>query len=225
MKWTFIIQQKLKVAMLLGVVMAVVVVFNFLLQKSITDINRSVNSLYNDRLIPATDMFHLSEVLHNRQLFVEELLYQHHEKLNLVLLLQQYDNKMYKLIDKYEKTYLVEEELTFLNRFKQKVADYKLVENKIIALYGQHRAAEALVLYTASGKPALDNTIKQLSDLTTIQSAVGRKLVSDSQGIVAMSNFLSHLQLVLAIVIGVIITNLVVSSKVINQPQAKFKWN
>jgi hypothetical protein len=50
--------------------------------------------------------------------------------------------------------------------------------------------------------------------------------VNDTKGIVATSNFLSDLQMVLAILIGLMITSLVVSSKIINQlPQAKFKWN
>ena len=95
----------------------------------------------------------------------------------------------------------------------------------MMSLLQQDKKAAGLRLYENQGRPALENTISQLSDLTTIQSAVGSKLVNDTKGIVATSNFLSNLQLVLAIIIGVMITALIINSKIINQPQAKFKWN
>lgn len=226
MKWTFVIQQKLKVAVLLGVVMCLVVLFNLILQKNISDINRSVNSIYNDRLIPATDIFYLSENFHHRQLTMEKFLFT--DDFNTSLLrstLKTYDSEMFTLINKYEKTYLVEEESVFLERFKQNVAQYSAIENEILSLSEKNKKAEALSLYETSGRASLENTISQLSDLTTIQSAVGGKLVNDTKGIVATSNFLSNLQLVLAIVIGTMITALIVSSKIINSTQEKFKWN
>ncbi|MBC8053712.1 MAG: MCP four helix bundle domain-containing protein [Sphingobacteriaceae bacterium] len=226
MKWTFVIQQKLKVAVLLGVIMAVVVLVNLVLQKNISDINRSVNSIYNDRLIPATDIFYLSENLHNRQLVIEKFLYRNeHDVKHLRLSLKGYSTKIDQLVSKYEKTYLVDEESVFLNNFKKNIQQYASLEDKMLSLMAQNRQTEGLRLYETEGRIALQNTISQLSDLTTIQSAVGSKLVNDTKGIVATSNFLSDLQIALAVIIGAIITALVVSSKIINQPQAKFKWN
>lgn len=226
MKWTFVIQQKLKVALLLGVIMGVVVLFNLILQKNISDINRSVNSIYNDRLIPATDMFYLSETLHSRQLAMEKFLYRNDSDINaLRLALKEYDIRILQLIAKYEQTYLVDEESVFLKNFKQDINRYSSLENRMIRLTETGQKAAGLKLYETEGRVALENTIHQLSDLTTIQSAVGSKLVNDTKGIVAASNFLSDIQIGLAIVIGAMITALVVSSRMINQPQAKFKWN
>lgn len=226
MKWTFVINQKLKVALLLGVVMCLVVLFNLILQKNISDINRSINSIYNDRLIPATDIFYLSENLHNRQLAIENLLFRNgNDSRDVKNSIEQYNQKMQSLISKYEKTFLVDEELVFLEKFKKNIAAYSSLENQILTLSATNKKAEALNLYETEGRNSLKNTLSQLSDLTTIQSAVGTKLINDTKGIVATSNFLSDLQLVLAIVIGLMITVLVISSKIINQPQAKFKWN
>lgn len=226
MKWTFVIQQKLKIAVLLGVVMTIVVLFNLILQKNISDINRSVNSIYNDRLIPATDLFYLSEHLHNRKSAVEKLLYQkEYEITQLRSDLRNYDTKIVDLIGKYEKTYLVDEESVFLKNFKESVQEYSIIEGKMVSLLEQNQSAAALKLYESSGRAALERTIGQLSDLTIIQSAVGSKLVNDTKGIVATSNFLSDLQMVLAVIIGAIITALIISSRIINQPQPKFKWN
>jgi hypothetical protein len=226
MKWTFVIQQKLKVALLLGVIMCVVVLFNLVLQKNISDINQSVNSIYNDRLIPATDIFHLSENLHSKQTVLEKFLYQNsYNASELEATLQASNIKIGLLINKYEKTYLVDEESVFLKNFKKSIADFSTVEQQMLSLSKAGGKAEALRLYERQGRGQLEATIIQLSDLNTIQSAVGGKLVSDTKGIVATSNFLSNLQMVLAIIIGVMITSLVVSSKIISQSQAKFKWN
>ncbi|HEY0054451.1 MAG TPA: MCP four helix bundle domain-containing protein [Pedobacter sp.] len=226
MKWTFVIHQKLKVAVLLGVVMGAVVMFNIILQKNISNINNSVNSIYQDRLIPATDIFYLSENMHQRQSIIEQFLYRNGAKVEeLKALLHRHDQKMFSLIDKYEKTYLVKEESMSLKKFKQSIADYSRLENEVLALNDAGKDVDALRLYETAGRPSLESTITQLTNLTTIQSTVGEKLVNDTKGIVATSNFLSDLQMVLAIIIGLIITSLVVSSKIINQPQAKFRWN
>lgn len=226
MRWTFVIQQKLKVALLLGLVMCLVVLFNLILQKNISDINQSVNSIYSDRLIPATDIFYLSENLHNRQLAMEQFLFRSERNYNqLKAQLKKYDGKQLDLIAKYEKTYLVDEESVFLEKFKKNVSVYAALESQILSLTVANKKAEAITLYETAGRHSLENTIHQLSDLTTIQSSVGNKLLNDTKGIVATSNFLSNLQLVLAIIIGLMITALIISSKIISQPQAKFKWN
>ena len=226
MKWTFVIQQKLKVAVLLGIVMCLVVLFNIVLQKNISDINRSVDTMYKDRLIPVTDIFHLSESLHQRQLAMENFLLKTDNNVDeLQSELNKYDQRMFSLLDKYEKTYLVKEELASLKIFKQSVNNYAALERKILSLTAAGKKLEGIKLYEAVGRHSFSNTISQLSELTTIQSSVGGKLVNDTRGIVATSNFLSHLQMVLAIIIGAMIVNLVVSSKVINQTQENFKWN
>lgn len=226
MKWTFVIQQKLKVSLLLGFVMLMVVLFNLLLQKNVSDINKSINSIYTDRLIPATDIFYLSKNLHNRQLAMATFLYRDGGDIDkLERTLSKYTDNMFELITKYEKTYLVDEESIFLKRFKENITSYIALEKRIITLSKADEKAIALNLYETEGQSSLDATIGQLSDLTTIQSAVGTKLLNDTKGIVSTSNFLSSLQLILAIVIGLMILVLIFSSKIINRPQENFKWN
>ena len=227
MKWTFVIQQKLKVAMLLGVIMGAVVLFNIILQKNISNINSSVNSMYNDRLIPANDIFQLLETMHNRQLLMEHFLYK--DDGNVVELketLKQYDQKMWNLVAKYEKTFLVDEESDFLTKLKQSITRYSAVESQVIKLSAESDKSDGLRFYDTTGKIALENTMQQLSGLSTIQSEVGNKLVNDTKGVVAASNFLSDIQIVLAIVIGLLIVSLIASSKLISQsPQPNYKMN
>lgn len=206
--------------------MMVVVLFNVILQKNISDINQSVNSIYNDRLIPATDIFYLSENLHGRQSAMEKFIYRDGQDVKqLKLELERYNSRIHQLISKYEKTYLVDEESVFLSDFKGRINQYSLLEKRILNLLAGNEPAAGLHLYETRGRIALESTIAQLSDLTVIQSAVGSKLVNDTRGIVATSNFLSDLQIVLAIVIGAIITALIVSSKLISKPETNFNLN
>ena len=226
MKWTFVIQQKLKIAVLLGVIMAAVVLFNLALQKNISDINQSVNSMYNDRLIPATDIFYLSESLHSRQLALEKFLYRNDRNASeLRVDLKAHNTKIFKLISKYEKTYLVDEETVFLSNLKSNINRYSIIENRILASVADGRNGTALRLYENEGRVVMERTVSQLSDLATIQSAVGGKLVKDTKGMVALSGILSDLQIAIAIIIGLMITALIVSSRIINQPQSNFNWN
>lgn len=226
MKWTFVVQQKLKIALLLSVIMGAVILFNLILQKNISDIDRSVNSIYSDRLIPATDIFYLSESLHNRKSAIEQVVYRNQVGVGqLRAELKEYDVRILQLVNKYEKTYMVEEESVSLADFKRSISTYSSIEDNIVGLLEQGHRAAGLKLYDTKARAALQNTLGQLSGLTTIQSAVGSKLVKDTRAIVAISNILSDLQIAIAVIIGLLVLALVASSRIINQPQAKFNLN
>ena len=74
MKWTYQIPQKIKTATLPMGVMVLVIVSNLIARKNITEMNRSVTSIYKDRLIPATNIFYLTENLYRKRLAMEEFL-------------------------------------------------------------------------------------------------------------------------------------------------------
>ena len=57
MKFAHSIKQKTKVALLLFCIMVCLILVRILEDKSIKQMNNSFISLYNDRLIPATDLF------------------------------------------------------------------------------------------------------------------------------------------------------------------------
>jgi hypothetical protein len=125
MRWTLFVRQKLRVALLLSVVMGVLVLFNLLLQRNITNLNSSVNSIYRDRLVPATEMFYISENLHKRQLALENYLYQNGKSAQqLQEELAEYKEAMFSLVQKFEQSVLVNEEVAFLSRYKHQINYY-----------------------------------------------------------------------------------------------------
>lgn len=75
MKWSFIIQQKLKAALLLTGLMAVIILTTLLATHNIQGIGRSTTSIYQDRLMPAVGIVYLSENLYSKRLLIEHYLF------------------------------------------------------------------------------------------------------------------------------------------------------
>jgi hypothetical protein len=77
--------------------------------------------------------------------------------------LSQHDQKMFRLINKYEKTYLVKEESVFLRKFKRDIEDYSALETQILKLGASNDKSAAIKLYETSGRASLESTITQLT--------------------------------------------------------------
>lgn len=226
MKWTFSVQQKLKLALLLMGVMVLVIVFNLIERRNIAAMNRSVTSMYNDRLLPATDIFYLTDHLYHKRFLMEKFLLTSEisaERLRKELL--EHDRDIESRIERFEKTYLVDSESASLKEFRRQVDKYRRIEQTILNLWAQQKQANAIDMYEFEGKDALKNTVLKLSDLTNIQSAVAGELVDNSKGILAKSDLLSTVQLCLAIVIGVMIMSLIAASKVSALRSGDFNLN
>ena len=226
MKWAFVIQQKLKAALLLLGIMFLVVLFNIIERHNIEEMNRSVNSIYKDRLLPAADIFHLTDNLYSKRVLMEQyLISENVDVRELQKSLDMHDRNIDELIRQFEKTYLVDKELVFFNQLKADVGAYKRLEQEIISLCAQNLRAEASLLYHQRGQLASSEVIKRLSELTEIQTQVGGELLNNSKGILANSDLLSSLQLILAMGIGVMVVILVASSKIARQVPGSFNLN
>ena len=227
MKWVFAIQQKYKVALLLGCILCIVILTTIVERINMGDINRSFTSIYNDRLIPATEMFYLSENLYNKRMLMEKFLLSPEENQTEKLRkkLDMYNQSIDSLIVEYEKTYLVDNESRYLAAFKNKISDYAQVEQSILELSRNGSREAALEIFEDRGILLFQSTMKNLHQLTQIQSTVGKELIAHSQSTIASTNILSHLQIALAFIICIIIQILLLTSKVINQKKQPYHLN
>lgn len=226
MKWTFAIQQKLKAALLLGVLITLIIVTTILERKQIEHVDKYANSMYLDRLIPATDFFYLSEKLYNKRLRIETYFAGNEQDTRqLEAELTAYDNNIDSIILEYEKTYLVNQESLYLKNFKKLLLAYQVVEQSVIALCENSSKQAGQELYESQGKPLLSSILKDLHRLTEIQTKVGHELVEGSRGIVASAQLLSTLQIAVAIVIGILLQALVFSSKSISVTEENANLN
>src|SRR5687768_15927620 len=71
MKWTYIIRQKIKLVLLLTSLITLIGVTNYIEQQNINQIDQSFNSIYYDRLVPATELLHMTQNLYKQQMLLE----------------------------------------------------------------------------------------------------------------------------------------------------------
>lgn len=227
MKWTFVIQQKLKVALLLACIMALVVISSLLERQNMKRINNGFTSIYTDRLVPAIDLFYLNEHIYQKQLLLTNFLSApgHAPTTQIRETLLRYNYLIDSLITDYEKTYLVRKESEYLGAFKLSLRDLKMLEESALSLYEHNSIQAAIQLFSQKSTMLFAQITEQMSVLIKIQSTVGSELFKDSKSIVDSSHILSTLQIVIAVIIGMIVQVLVFSSKLINRSNDKYKLN
>jgi len=216
MKWSFVIQQKLKAALLLGGIMVLIIVGNLISRNHIQGIDKSFSSIYQDRLIPATTITYLAENLYGKRLSMEKFLLSQEAGSTdqMKLELTHHDTKIDSLINIFEKTYLVDQEAISLSGFKNRVKEYMLLEQMVLNLHVSGNADAGRKLFDGMGAKTFQSTIARLNELTNIQSDIGKQLVKESKSEMAGFSIISILQISLIVVIGLIVLVLIQSARI-----------
>ncbi|NRF40447.1 MCP four helix bundle domain-containing protein [Pedobacter foliorum] len=229
MRFAYSIKQKMKIAVLLFCIMACTILIRFLEDKSVKSMNESFVSMYNDRLIPATDLFYVAENAYAKKSMIEEFLNtaaeQSFSSAAFKEQLADYNRAIDSLIKKYEKTFLVKQEKEKLIVLKDGLESTGQIEDKILKFAANKDIANARKLYDQEGRASSKGTIQKLSELMRIQTQVGEELIKDSAFMVSGSKLYSTLQVALAIVIGILIVGIVFTSNVVKINNDKFNLN
>ncbi|MCF0075051.1 MCP four helix bundle domain-containing protein [Dyadobacter sp. CY261] len=225
MNWSFVIQQKLKAAMLLGGIMALIIGGTMLSRYNVQDIDESFSSIYKDRLVPATTILYLTENLYRKRLSLENYLYSEAQTSpgQVKEQLDAHNRSIDSLIRSFEKTYLVDEEAKSLHVFKNQIAEYAKLENQVFALCTTGSFKEAKQLFSTPGGTRFESTILNLNELAGIQSTIGKDLMKASKVNVASFSIISFLQIALAIITGLVVIILIRSSQIIQKPHQDSK--
>jgi hypothetical protein len=221
MKWSFVIQEKLKAAILLGGIMALIIGATLISRYNVEGIDQSFSSIYKDRLVPATTILYLTENLYRKRLSLENYLFSEAQEspVRVKAQLDAYDKSIDSLIRLFEKTYLVDEEARSLQVFKTQITKYGKLEDQVLALCATGSFAQAKHMFSATGGPAFEGTILNLNELAGIQSTIGKDLVRASKVNVASFGIISFLQISLAIITGLVVIVLIRNSQIIQKPR------
>jgi len=226
MKWIYAIPQKFKIACILGSIIFCITIFTLLETRNINNINKAVLSIYEDRLIPATDLFFLAEVSYQKRDQLESYLESSDPSTLLIgKQLTRQNERIDSLISKYEKTYLVDEELHHFNGLKNNLKEYLLLEKEIINLTIQDSREAAQSAFYTRALESHHKMMDHLSKLTRIQSNVGATLVNSLKKDVAKSDLISNLQLIVCIITGLLIIAIVFAAKVTSVKSNKYNLN
>jgi hypothetical protein len=226
MRFAFGLKNKVKIAFFLFGIMACSLLIRFLEDKNIKKINQSFISMYNDRLIPATDLYFIGENLfYKADIFQDFLLDEDDFNIKHALAkLLAFNQKIDSVVNKYERTYLVKQEELHLTDLKSAIVNQKRVENDILSI-AEKDFDKSKVVYEVTGRKASLETLSRLSDLIKIQSKVGDELIKDSNIVVSGTNLYSTFQVFLAIAIGILIVAILTTSNIVKIQNDKFNLN
>ncbi|WP_316829984.1 MCP four helix bundle domain-containing protein [Pedobacter aquatilis] len=222
MKFAFTLKNKLKMAFLLFCIMCCTLLIRFLEDKSVSKINESFISMYNDRLVPATDLYFIAENLYHKNAILQDALTDDdiHPSVSISKI-SKHNRKIDSVINKYELTLLVKQEQTFLNDLKNALKIQQQLKLKLLNAARE----EADEIYESIGRKTFTQTLNKLSALIKIQTKVGDELIKDSKIFVSGTKVYSFFQVLLAIAIGALVVNIVSASNVVKIQNDKFNLN
>ncbi|RZK39778.1 MAG: hypothetical protein EOO90_17540 [Pedobacter sp.] len=223
MRFAHTLKQKSKIAMFLFGVMACTLLIRVLEDKNIKEMNNAFISMYNDRLIPATDLFYLAENLYAKRYLIKTIVDENNPvtKIDMIKKLGIHDANVNTLIAKYEKTFLTPQEKKYLDELKKQLKANSQMENLLLNDQTVYNKQEFIKQTTAS----FNLIAEKLTELTQIQRKVGEELIKDSNYVASGSNLYSNIQIMLAIVIGILIVAIITTSNVVKVANEKFNLN
>lgn len=223
MSFKHTVKQKSKIAIFLFGVMVCTLLIRVLEDKSIKAMNNAFVSMYNDRLIPATDLFYLAENLYAKRYLIETMVEEKSPeiKVGLIKKLGTHDANINTLIAKYEKTFLTPQEKKYLEELKAELKTNHDMEDLLLTDKTPANKEEFIKQTTAS----FNAIAKKLTELTQIQRKVGEELIKDSNYVASGSSLYSNIQFALAIVIGILIVAIITTSNVVKVANEKFNLN
>lgn len=215
MKWSYKINQKLLFAFILTFIMIVILGTAYFNKQNVEDMAQNTNSMYNDRLVPATDFFHIAENLYQKRYELEEFVNaeKDHNNKDQTIFQKQQNEHIDALLNKFEQTYLVENEVHLLAAFKKSLSQYKKVESEILKT---EKTELRKTIFYEKGLPHFDDMIDELGALNDVQFLVGSELASACTHEAASNQLLSYVQVILVFILGVLAQGLLYAYKTIH---------
>lgn len=224
MNWPFKIPHKLRIAVALASIMVIIVLNNVLMRQHINTIDQSFTSIYKDRLMPATDLFYVMEHLYKERMLLEKYLSSGGSKDELMTRLASHNASVDSLITEFKKTYLVLNEASLLDELSDRRSNYKKIENKVLELHNSPAPALGMSLFESEGIVVFSSMMEDLHELTAIQSKVGKELLAESHHSVANANVLSFLEVGVAMVLGLVVHIILLTTKAMNRKSGKQRF-
>jgi len=227
MNLPFSYQQKIKIAILLFCIMVCTLFIRILEDKSLKSVSIAFSSMYNDRLIPATDLFKISEHLNAKRQLLDSYFHKTEDKdisSSVLHLLETHNTSIAHLLKKYEETFLVSSEEKNLLALKKMLQENNTVETSLVASSSTLSEDERKKYYL-NHQNSYAEILKSISTLTKIQSKIGEELIKDSQKIIKGTELYATIQFILALTIGILIVSILSTSNIIKIKSEKFNLN
>jgi len=202
MHFSYFVQQKLKLASALVIILVIVLINNRWENKKIHELGETFGSVYKDRLVVENYIFKLATATHEKKYLLTQ--YNNKQEPDIKNKIQSINNKIDFLITDYQKTYLTVAEKGVFKNFLENNRQLRAIE-------------ESSKLEIAQLNGLYEKNIKMLNELSNIQMKEGEALYENSRSIVTSNANISYLELGLLIILGLISQALLFNSKSINR--------
>ncbi|AQG80680.1 MCP four helix bundle domain-containing protein [Spirosoma montaniterrae] len=200
-------RSRLRATLLLIGILGLILTSIFLSRSSVGQIEKSVASIYKDRLAPTAILVHLTSNLYGKRLVLENYLLSA-ERPDPTLLQGQMDRSdrhTDSLLTEFEQTRLTQREAEELRAFRQYITEYNQLEKQVLQQATTNRTQAQKMLFTGSGNTAFGQAATKLDELSALQLTVGEELLSESRSNVDHIYVFSALQIGLTLLIGIIV--------------------
>ena len=211
---------------MLSAFFALLLLTEFIEKRSLKSIDRDFSSLYQDRLLPASQMYELSGLLHEKRMFFETI---KDGQESIVLLdigeFEVYNAQINQILLDYGKTYLVDREKIYFNDFKKHYKEYLVLENAIIRNVKENDINKATKLINKNTDDYFNILNLDLHNIASIQPEVGEELMAQYKSSSGFTSLLYYFKIALTILIGIFVLRLLGLEQLLRQPKQKFELN
>lgn len=183
MKWFYNLKLAVKISVLSSVFTVFILVIGVTGLMNMNTLNNSLRTLNDDRLIPVYDLEEAQSHLKDLKVAVDLHTTSHNEANNKKLEdeISKYEADMFEHIDKYKKTYLVDDEKKGIAEFDKAFKEYKDAEKKLLSLSDGGKQEDAVKLNDGEIKAKYDQVVASLDSLINIQMKVAEDLHHQSE--------------------------------------------
>lgn len=226
MKISQFFTQKVKVAALLLLVMAFVILFSLRIDNRAHSMDKAVTSVYQDRLQPVLIIVYLSENIHAKRMLLENYLngYSKTSKAEIETRVKEFNTKNNKLIADFEQTVLTRNEAAVLAEFKSDLTANARMELLALQQVDDGKEESATALYSKDGDQMFRQSIQNLHILAQIQSETGREIVQGSHRDAAGVSVITSLMIAVAVIIGILIQSLIQNARFRERNASEFNF-
>jgi len=219
-------EKRKRLILILSVFFILLLITEFIEKKSLKSIDQDFSSLYQDRLLPAAQIYELSGLLHEKRMFFEDIKDDGEfiAELNLKEIIA-YNTQIDHLIKEYGKTYLVDREEIYFDEFNKHYQEYLILENTILENLQENDYGTANYLINKNANDYFKILNLNLHNIAGIQPEVGEQLMAHYKSSSGMTSLLYYFKIALTILIGVFVLRLLGLEQLIRRPKQKFELN
>lgn len=198
MKWTYIIQQKIRAATVLAVVFGLMLITNRLDKNYFSELQTSFASVYQDRLLVESYIYQLSGLLHHKKMLMSEP-----RRTGETILATQrtLSDSIEGLVASYATTQLTETEARLFDDLQRQLAHLQSTE-------ARYRIGNQTVI-----EGQYQRLFATLDGLSAVQLTETKNIITNSNRIIASSNATSQLEIGILVIAGLIVQVLILASK------------